>query len=157
MDGDVSDTDSEDLRQIQEMDDVAERLHNTNPWIRDDNQYTWEMVSQMTRPEFERRRELHVIYGTSDPDVEINDPDAYEYRVLGAHGSLNEYINHKYRPLSMRHPHVHIVNDLFNDQIFNRNVHIRRAHHVLVDREHAVTFDRHVVAPDPRAGCAPCP
>ena len=40
----VSATDSEDFAQMEAADDVAERLHATNPWLRDDNRYTFETV-----------------------------------------------------------------------------------------------------------------
>ena len=58
MDGNVSDTGSEDLRAIQEYDDVGERLHETNPWIRDDNQYTWEPAASLTTLASERVAEF---------------------------------------------------------------------------------------------------
>ena len=40
------------------------------PWLRDDNRYTWADVANMSRGEFDRRRELHVSYGAETPHVD---------------------------------------------------------------------------------------
>ena len=89
-------TDSEDLTQIEAMDAVA--LRATNPWLRDDNQYTHETVGSMPRSEFERRRELHLIYGTVDPDAEIDDEVAWGARALRDTSSLQNYMDQHYHP-----------------------------------------------------------
>ena len=39
--------------------------------LRDDNRHMVDTVSNMSRPEFERRRELYFVYGTVDPDREL--------------------------------------------------------------------------------------
>jgi hypothetical protein len=91
----VSVTDSEDLTQMDAADDVAERLRTTNPWLRDDNRYTFETVGSMPRSEFERRRELHLIYGTTDPDEEI-DGGEWGARALRGTNSLQEYMDQRY-------------------------------------------------------------
>ena len=41
----------------------------STPWLRDDNRYTWADVANMSRGEFDRRRELHVIYRAETPHV----------------------------------------------------------------------------------------
>jgi hypothetical protein len=94
----VSATDSEDLAQMEAADDVAERLHATNPWLRDDNRYTSETVGRMPRSEFDRRRELHLIYGTTDPDEEIDDEGAWGARALRDTSSLQSYMDQRYHP-----------------------------------------------------------
>jgi hypothetical protein len=130
-------SDDVDRAEIRQYNDDADRLYDTNPWHRDDNKYTWEMVSKMTRPEFERRRELHVIYGTSDPDREVDDPDAYEYRTLKGHSSLRDYIENKYNvsgtPMQRLHPHAHVFSNLFGPYA-DQNVHVKRAQHILLDK-----------------------
>ena len=78
------------------MDAVA--LRATNPWLRDDNQYTHETVGSMPRSEFERRRELHLIYGTVDPDAEIDDEVAWGARALRDTSSLQNYMDQHYHP-----------------------------------------------------------
>ena len=51
----------------------------STPWLRDDNRYTWADVANMSRGEFDRRRELHVIYGAETPHV-VED---FSRRMLG--------------------------------------------------------------------------
>ena len=45
----------------------------STPWLRDDNRYTWADVANMSRGEFDRRRELHVIYGAETPQTSCTD------------------------------------------------------------------------------------
>ena len=68
-----------------------------NPWLRDDNRYTFDAISAMPRSEFDRRRELHLIYGTADPDQEI-DSGAWNARALRITSSLQEYMDQYYHP-----------------------------------------------------------
>ena len=68
-----------------------------NPWLRDDNRYTFDTISSMSRPEFDRRRELHLIYGTDDPDKEIPTGE-WGARALRDTNSLEDYIQQNYDP-----------------------------------------------------------
>ena len=39
------------------MGEAIDAAARANPWLRDDNRYTFDAISTMSRPEFERRTE----------------------------------------------------------------------------------------------------
>ena len=78
------------------------------PWLRDDNRYTWADVANMSRGEFDRRRELHVIYGAETPHV-VED---FSRRMLGT-TPLHNHVRTMYDNASWRaRAHDRVYDDL---------------------------------------------
>ena len=93
----------------------------STPWLRDDNRYTWADVANMSRGEFDRRRELHVIYGAETPHV----AEDFSRRLLGS-TPLHNHVRTMYDDASWRaRAHDRVYDDLLARWSYEHWGHVR--------------------------------